>query len=87
MANTVQAKKRARQAEVRRERNVAQKSTMRTAIKKVLKAVQSTDKTAATEAYKSVVRLADRAVNKKLIKVNRAARLKSRLNDRLKKLA
>lgn len=87
MANTAQAKKRARQAEVRRERNFSQKSTIKTAVKKVLKAIKDSDKTAATAAYHAVVSLADRAANKNIIKDNRASRLKSRLNDRLKKLA
>lgn len=87
MANTAQAKKRVAQAEVRRESNVSQKSAIRTAIKRVLQAVANSDKTAASAAYCAVTVLADRAVNKKLIHVNHAARLKSRLNARLKNLA
>lgn len=87
LANTVSAKKRAKQAIVRRERNVSQKSTMRTAIKNVLKAVQGKDKAAATASYKDVVSLVDRAVNKNLIHANKAARLKSRLNVKLKAIA
>ena len=84
MANTAQAKKRAKQAVVRRERNFSQKSAMRTAIKKMLKAVQVGDKAVAQTSLKEVTVLADRAVNKKLIHANKAARLKSRLNARLK---
>ena len=87
MANTAQAKKRAKQAEARRQRNFSQKSTLRTAIKKVLKAVQSGDKTAAAASCKEVSTLADRAVGKKLIHANKAARLKSRLNTKLKAIA
>lgn len=87
MANTVSAKKRAKQAEIRRERNVSQKSTMRTAIKKVLRAAQRGDKATATATYKEVVTLADRAVNKNLIHANKAARIKSRLNARVKTIA
>lgn len=87
MANTVQAKKRARQAVQRRERNFSQKSSMRTAIKKVLKAVQSGDKATAQSTFKTVTVLVDRAVNKKLIHSNAAARLKSRLNSRVKAIA
>jgi len=86
MANTIQAKKRAIQADVRRQRNFSQKSTIRTAVKKVLKAIQSTDKTMASTAYHTVVKLTDKAVNKKLIHTNHAARIKSRLNAKLKKL-
>lgn len=87
MANTVSAKKRAKQAEARRERNFSQKSTLRTTIKKVLKAVQSGDKTAAQTSVKEAAVLADRAVNKKLIHANKAARIKSRLNAKLKVIA
>lgn len=87
MANTAQAKKRAKQAEVRRQRNFSQKSTMRTAIKKVLKAVQSGDKALAQSSYKEVSSLADRAVGRNLIHANKASRLKSRLNVKLKAIA
>ena len=87
MANSPQARKRARQAEKARQHNMAQKSTMRTAIKKVLKAVQNGDKTLASTAYKAVVTLIDKASNKKLIHANKAARIKSRLNQKVKALA
>lgn len=87
MANILSAKKRAKQAVVRRERNVSQKSTMRTAIKKVLKSIQSSDKPAAQTAYQEVVKIADKAVNKRLIHANKAARIKSRLNQRLRAIA
>ena len=55
MANTPQAKKRARQAEKRRAHNASRRSMMRTAIKKVLKAVEAKDKSAAQEAYRLAV--------------------------------
>lgn len=84
MANIASAKKRAKQAVVRRERNLSQKTSMRTAIKKVLKAVQSGDKTSAQTCYKEVVKIADKAVNKHLIRANKAARIKSRLNQKVK---
>ncbi|MFT9298695.1 MAG: 30S ribosomal protein S20, partial [Gluconobacter sp.] len=51
MANTASARKRIRQNERRRERNVARMSRMRTFIKKVAQAIQAGDKTAAAEAY------------------------------------
>lgn len=87
MANTSSAKKRAKQAVVRRQRNFSQKSTLRTSIKKVIKAVQSGDKTQAQAALKEVTMLSDRAVNKKLVHANKAARIKSRLNQKLKAMA
>ncbi|MEX0941079.1 MAG: 30S ribosomal protein S20 [Pseudomonadales bacterium] len=83
MANTPQARKRARQAETRRQSNVAQRSTMRTAIKKVLSAVQSGEKDAAQAAYQVAVPLIDRAVTHGLIHRNKAARHKSRLNSKV----
>lgn len=87
MANTAQARKRARQAEKHRQRNAAQRSTLRTAMKKVLKAAAAGDKTAAVDAYKKAVPAIDRAAGKGLIHANKAARHKSRLNARVKALA
>ena len=49
MANSAQAKKRARQAEATRKRNAALKSELRTAVKKVRKAIATGDKTAAAK--------------------------------------
>ncbi|MBK1647027.1 30S ribosomal protein S20 [Rhabdochromatium marinum] len=84
MANSAQARKRARQAETHRQRNAAQRSQFRTALKKVLKAIGAGDKDAATAAYQSAVPVIDRAANKGLIHGNKAARHKSRLNARLR---
>ena len=44
MANTAQARKRARQSVARRERNMALKSKLRTFVKNVVKAIDSEDK-------------------------------------------
>ena len=87
LANTLQAKKRARQNEIRRARNAAQRSGTRTAIKKVLKAVTAKDKPAAQTAYRAAVSQIDRAAGKGLHHHNTAARLKSRLNQRIRALA
>ncbi len=87
MANTVQAKKRAHQAEVHRQRNAAQRSRFRTAVKKVLKAILTEDKAAAQAAYQQAVPVIDNAAGKGLIHANKAARHKSRLNARLKAMA
>ncbi len=53
MANTAQARKRARQAEVRRQHNASLKSSLRTALKKVKKAIAGGDKAAATKEFKA----------------------------------
>lgn len=86
MANTLQAKKRARQAEKHRQRNIGVRSALRTAIKKVLQAVSNKDKAAAQQAYREAVSAIDRAKAKGLLHANNAARHKSRLNGRLRNL-
>jgi len=86
VANTAQAKKRARQAEGRRKQNASQRSNMRTAIKKTLAAVESGDYEAATAAYVAVVPVLDRAVTHGIIHKNKASRHKSRLNTSVKAL-
>lgn len=87
MANTAQAKKRARQAEKSRLRNAGQRSNLRTFIKKVLAAVESGDKELAKTAYTTAVPVIDTAVTKGLIHKNKASRSKSRLNSRVRAMA
>lgn len=84
VANTPQAKKRAKQAEKRRLHNTSLKSRMRTSIKKVVKAIKAGDKSQATQAYKDAVPLIDGMVSKGFIEKNKAARHKSRLNAHIK---
>lgn len=79
MANSAQARKRARQAKVRRTRNMGQRSTTRTYIKRVMNAIESGDKAAAQEAYTAAVPVIDKAARKGLIHANKAARHKSRM--------
>ncbi|MDN5874816.1 MAG: 30S ribosomal protein S20 [Sinobacteraceae bacterium] len=86
MANSNQARKRARQAEKNRAANTAQRSRMRTAIRKVIKAVDAKDAPAADAAYKEMVPLLDRYANRGLIHKRKAARHKSRLNTRIRAL-
>jgi small subunit ribosomal protein S20 len=87
VANTPQARKRARQAENSRQNNIALRSNARTYVKKVLRAIQSGNLEAAKTALLSAVPIIDSMVNKKLYHRNKAARLKSRLNARVKALA
>lgn len=87
MANTAQAKKRARQAENHRRLNASQRSMMRTFIKNVVTAVETGDKSAASEAYKAAVPIIDKMANKGLIHKNKAARHKSRLNAHVHAMA
>lgn len=86
MANSPQARKRARQAETSRQHNAAMRSMLRTSIKKVLKALAAGEKGQAEEAYKAAVPMIDRMANKGIIHKNKAARHKSRLNARVRAL-
>lgn len=86
MANSPQARKRAKQNSVRRLANHSQRSAIRTNIKKLEAALEAGDKDAAAIAYKASVSVIDKGTVKGLHHKNRAARLKSRLNKRVKKL-
>lgn len=57
---------------------------MRTAMKRVLKAIQSGNKDNANAEFRAAVPAIDKAAGKGLIRKNRAAQYKSRLNSRLK---
>jgi small subunit ribosomal protein S20 len=87
LANIKSAKKRARQAEVRREHNASRRSALRTHIKNVIKAIDGKDKAAAEAAFKSAEPIIDRMATKGLIHANKAARHKSRLTARLRAMA
>ena len=87
MANTSQAKKRVRQAEKRRQNNVGQRSRVRTAIKQAATASQSGDSARATEALKAATPVIDSMARKGIIHKNKAARHKSRLNQRIRALS
>ena len=70
------SKKRMRQADAAREHNRAQRSKLRTAVKKVRTATTGEE---AQRAYAEAVSVLDRASRKNLIHRNAAARTKSRL--------
>jgi small subunit ribosomal protein S20 len=53
LANSAQARKRARQAEKRRQHNASFRSTMRTSLKKVVKLIEAGDKEGAADANKA----------------------------------
>ena len=84
MANTAQAKKRARQNDSRRLHNASLKSTLRTALKKITKAILSGDKKIAKKLFDENMPVIDKIADKKIIHKNKAARHKSRLNSALK---
>lgn len=84
MANSAQAKKRARQAVKRRAYNVSLRSKLRTAVKQVKKAIESSNKAAAQDAFNSTVSTIDSIAGKGIIHKNKAARYKSRLSVAIK---
>lgn len=87
MANTLQAKKRARQAETHRQRNVRHRSKVRSAIKHTVVAAESGDKARAAESLKAATPIIDSMARKGIIHKNKAARHKSRLNQRIRSLS
>lgn len=86
MANTAQARKRARQSVKRNIHNAALRSELRTAMKKITKAIESGDKAAATAAFNENVSVIDRIADKGIIHKNKAARHKSRMSSAIKAL-
>jgi small subunit ribosomal protein S20 len=84
LANIQSAKKRARQAGKRRAHKVALRSRVRTAIKKVMKAVETGNKDEAKASFAAVVPEIDRMANKGILQKNRAAHYKSQLNAKLR---
>lgn len=84
MANSPQAKKRARTQVKRNLNNSSHRSAFRTAIKKVLAAIEQGDKDTAAKLYREAASVADRLVGKGLAHQNKASRHKSRLNARIK---
>lgn len=86
MANTAQARKRARQAEKHREHNASLRSMMRTYIKRTTAAIEAGDKTVANEAFQKMTSAVDKMATKGLIHKNKAARHKSRMAAKVKAL-
>jgi len=86
LANSSQARKRARQTEKRRQHNASRRSMMRTELKKVISAISAGNREEAEKAFKTAMPLLDRAANHGLIHKNKASRHKSRLNAQIKSL-
>ncbi len=87
MANSPQARKRARQNEKARKHNASMRSMGRTYLKKVVNAIEAGNLATAQTAYVDAVKVIDRIADKGLIHKNKAARHKSRLNAKIKALA
>jgi small subunit ribosomal protein S20 len=87
VANSPQARKRARQNDKRRAHNASLRSLVRTKIKQVLASVNAGDASASRDAFQQAVPVIDKMVSKGIIAKNKAARHKSRLNAKVKALA
>ena len=87
MANSAQARKRARQALKNRAHNASLRTAFRTAVKKVLKSVEAGDKAAAQATFQQSTKVMDRIADKGVFHKNKAARHKSRLSAKVKAMA
>lgn len=87
MANSAQARKRARQAVKQRAHNAGLRTAFRTAVKKVVKAIEAGDKATAQSVFVESVKIIDRIADKGIFHKNKAARHKSRLSARIKAMA
>ena len=87
MANTVSALKRVRTTEHRTEVNRFRKSRLRHQIRAMRRLLESKDAKGATALVPQTFSLIDRSAKWGVIKKNTAARYKSRLTLRLRKLA
>jgi small subunit ribosomal protein S20 len=87
MANSAQARKRARQAVEANKRNAGLRSSLRTAVKQVRKAIQLGDKAAAMQKLQASQAVIDRVADKKIVHKNLASRTKSRLAQAIKSMA
>jgi small subunit ribosomal protein S20 len=87
MPQTKSAKKRLKQDIKRRAANRAGRSKLRTMVKKVDAALAAGDATAIKGAFQAAQKALDQAAAKGLIHDNAAARLKSRINARVKAAA
>ncbi|MGW8183069.1 MAG: 30S ribosomal protein S20 [Burkholderiales bacterium] len=87
MANIASARKRARQAEKRRQHNAALRSELRSAVRNVRKAITAGDKKAARDVFQRSASVIDSIADKNIIHKNTASRHKSRLSARIKAMA
>lgn len=86
MANIKSAKKRVLITQRNTERNVAFKTSIKTAVKKVLACAQSEDRTELNALLSKVYQLCDKAAGKGILHRNTAARKKSRLTKAVNKI-
>jgi small subunit ribosomal protein S20 len=87
MANHFSALKRARQTETRTARNRANRSRLRTALRKMRQAIAAGNREAAQQAFRETASAIDKSIQKGVLHQNTASRYKSRLSARLNAMA
>ena len=87
MPNIKSSKKDVISSKIAYEKNKADKSELKTTVKKFDAAVEGGDRAVAEAAYKLAVKAVDQAVSKGILHKNTAARKKSSMTLRLNKLA
>ena len=87
MPNIKSSKKDVISSKIAYEKNKANKSALKTALKKFEAALAAGDKAAAVAAYQVAIKAVDQAVNKGLLHKNNAARKKSSMTLQLNKMA
>ena len=87
MPNIKSAKKRVLVSKVNNERNKADKSVLKSTLKKFDAAGAAGNQEQADSAYKAAVKTIDKAVSKGIIHKNNAARKKSGITLKLNKMA
>ena len=87
MPNIKSSKKDVISSRIAYEKNKAEKSALKTAVKKYEAALAEGDRAAAEVAYKAAVTKVDKAVSNGILHKNTAARKKSRMTLHLNKMA
>jgi small subunit ribosomal protein S20 len=87
MANTASAIKRIRQTKRRDARNQRNASRLKTEVRKLKRALETSDAASAKDLLKPTISVLDRSVQKGVLKKNTASRIKSRLTRRVRSLA
>lgn len=87
MANSAQSRKRVRQTAKRRTHNTGLRTSFRTAVKKIIKAIETGDKELAESTFHKSVKTIDSMARKGVYHQNKAARHKSRLSEKIKNMA
>ena len=87
VANIKSSKKDVISSKIAYEKNKANKTALKTVVKKFELALESGDRAAAEAAYKMAVKAVDQGINKGILNKNAAARKKSSMTLKLNKLA